>query len=119
VASASAGITFFEKIFFTVSGVGQKLKLEKFVLTVPDPLLYPAWAEAVAAAVAAFDPDPAAVEMKSTEAPAAGLSPAAAAETEEAAAGALPAVPAGVSAVGAVWMTEAASGEPAWLVGGG
>jgi hypothetical protein len=114
VASASAGITFFEKIFFTVSGVGQKLKPENFVLTVPDPLLHPAWA----VAVAMVDPDPAAVEKKPPEVPAAGLSPAAA-EAGAAAAAAIPAVPAGVSAMGAAWMDAAASGEHAWLVSGG
>ncbi len=107
MASASGGIPFFEKIFFTVSGVGQKLKSDNFLLKVPDPLLHPAWV------VAAFGPDPIAAEKKPPEELAADWSPAAAAEAVMAAAAAVPVVPAGVSATGAVWSAAAASGVPA------
>jgi hypothetical protein len=36
VASASAGICFFEKNFLTFSGVGQKLKLARFLSMFPE-----------------------------------------------------------------------------------
>jgi hypothetical protein len=95
VASASAGIIFFEKIFFTVSGVGQKLKSDSFLLKIPDPLLHLAWSEA------ALGPDPFPDEKTAPEELVAGSSPAATA------------VPADVPAVEAVRFTWAAGGSPA------
>ncbi len=60
--------------------------------------------------MAAFGPDPIAAEKKPLDELAAEWSPAAAAVE---AAMAVPAVPAGVSAAGAVWPAAAASGTPA------
>jgi hypothetical protein len=44
VASASAGISFLEKSFFTFAGVGQKLKFARFLSKIPELLQLPAFA---------------------------------------------------------------------------
>jgi hypothetical protein len=97
VASASAGISFFEQIFFTVSGVGQKLNLESLLLKIPEPLLHPA------CSMAALGPDPLPDKKKPPEELAAAWLPAASA------------VPAGGPA-SAVGFTEVAGCSSAWFV---
>jgi hypothetical protein len=88
--SLSWNFFFFEKIFFTVSGVGQKLKSESFLLKIPEPLLLPA------CSMAALGPDPFPDEKTAPEELAANWSPAATS------------VPADVPAAAAVRFTEAA-----------